>query len=80
MKFLSDLLASLETLRIFENHPYRQHLQYIQHPNLLLNLFEALGELRLHFRVAGRGYLLIELFALPLVVDDLAFGIRRIES
>ena len=52
----------------------------IQHPNLLLNLFEALGELRLHFRVAGRGYLLIELFALPRVVDDLAFGIRRIES
>ena len=47
---------------------------------LLLGLLEALSELRLHHLIAGRGDLLIERFALPLVVDDLALGIRRIKS
>ena len=47
---------------------------------MLLNLFEALGELRLHSRPPGRSYLLLELFAVPRVVDDLAFGLRRRES
>ena len=60
-----------------------EHLQQFQHPNLHLDLFEALDELRLHSRVAadaGRGDLLIELFALPREVEDLAFGIHWIES
>ena len=47
---------------------------------LLLGLLEALSELRLHHLIAGIGDLLIERFALPLVVDDLALGIRRIRS
>ena len=47
---------------------------------LLLDLVQALNELRLLLLVTGRGYLLIELFALPRVVDDLAFGLRRRES
>ena len=46
----------------------------------LLDLVQALNELRLLLLVTGRGYLVIELFALPRVVEDLAFGIRRIES
>ena len=48
--------------------------------SLLLGLLKALCELRLHHLIAGRGDLLIERFALPLVVDDLALGIRRIKS
>ena len=47
---------------------------------LLLDLVQALNELRLLLLVTGRGYLVLELFALPRVVDDLVFGIRRIES
>ena len=51
-------------------------------PSILVSLylFEALGELRLHSRPPSRGYLLLELFALPRVVDDLAFGLRRRDS
>ena len=38
---------------------------------LLLDLAEALNQLRLLFLVTGRCALVIELFELPLVVDDL---------
>ena len=38
---------------------------------LLLDLVQALNELRLLLLVTGRCYLVLELFELPLVVDDL---------
>ena len=38
---------------------------------LLLDLVQALHELRLLLLVTGRCYLVLELFELPLVVDDL---------
>ena len=38
---------------------------------LLLDLAEALNQLRLLFLVTGRCALVIELFELPLIVDDL---------
>ena len=38
---------------------------------LLLDLAEALNQLRLLLLVAGRCYLVIDLLELPLVVDDL---------
>ena len=48
--------------------------------SLLLGLLKALRELRLHHLIAGRGDLLNDLFALPRVVEDLSFGIRRVGS
>ena len=46
---------------------------------LLLDLAEALHELRLLLFVTGRCYMVIDLFELPLVVDDLGRMAKIIE-
>ena len=46
---------------------------------LLLDLVQALNELRLLLLVTGRCYLVLELFELPLVVDDLGRMAKIIE-